>query len=72
MLVNSIRSILAGGIMYALKTYVLIAITDAEIIYGRSNLLKLTPDDRIAMISELSASFEVKKITAINVNKGLN
>lgn len=30
------------------------------------------PDDIIAIISELPANFEVKKITAINVNSGLN
>ena len=28
------------------------------------------PDDRMAMISELSASFEVKNMTAMNVNRG--
>ncbi len=44
----------------------------AEIIYGRNRRLKLMPLESMAMISELSASFEVKKITAINVKRGLN
>ena len=30
------------------------------------------PDESIAMISDLSASFEVKKITVMNTNSGLN
>jgi hypothetical protein len=34
--------------------------------------LKLRPVENIAIISELSASFEVKKITATNTNNGLN
>ena len=33
---------------------------------------KLMPLDSIAMISELSASFDVKKMTAMKVNNGLN
>jgi hypothetical protein len=38
--------------------------------YGRINLLKLTPADIIAIISELPAIFDVKKMTAINTNRG--
>ena len=34
--------------------------------------LKLMPVENIAMISEFSASFEVKKMTAMNTNSGLN
>jgi hypothetical protein len=34
--------------------------------------LKLTPLARIAIISVLVAIFEVKNITAMNVNSGLN
>jgi hypothetical protein len=44
----------------------------AESIKGRKNLLKLTPLLRIEMTSVLLAIFEVKKITAIKVNRGLN
>jgi hypothetical protein len=41
----------------------------AERIYGKSNLLKLIPLARIAIISEFPAIREVKKITAINVSR---
>ncbi|CCZ48037.1 unknown [Bacteroides sp. CAG:661] len=34
--------------------------------------LKLMPVENMAMISEFSASFEVKKMTAMNTNSGLN
>ena len=60
----------------------------ADIPYGNINRLKLIPLASIAIISELSASrevkkitamisefsasLEVKKITAMNVNSGLN
>ena len=43
-----------------------------DIQVGIINLLKLIPLDNMAMISELSASLDVKKITAIKVNSGLN
>ena len=36
------------------------------------DLLKLIPVENMAMISEFSASLEVKKITAMNTNSGLN
>ena len=49
-----------------------IAMIPAEIAYGNINRRKLIPLASIAMISELSASLEVKKITAMNVNSGLN
>ena len=49
-----------------------IAIAHADIIYGTNRRLKLTPLDSIAIISELPAIFDVKKITAIKVNSGLN
>jgi hypothetical protein len=48
------------------------AIIDAEIRYGTIILWKLIPDAKVAMISELSAIFDVKNITAMNVNNGLN
>ena len=44
----------------------------AEIIYGLRSLLKLMPQASIAMISELPANFDVKNITAMNTNSGLN
>ena len=40
--------------------------------YGQSNLLKLMPPARIAIISEFAAILEVKKITVMNTNIGLN
>ena len=49
-----------------------IANNPADSIYGRKNLLKLTPLLRIEMTSVLLAIFEVKKITATKVNNGLN
>jgi hypothetical protein len=42
-----------------------------EIMYGRMSLLNETPAASIEMISELPASFEVKKMTAMNTNSGL-
>ena len=44
----------------------------AEMAYGNISLRKLIPLASMAMISELSANLEVKKITAINVNSELN
>jgi hypothetical protein len=41
----------------------------AEKKYGASNLRKLMPLLRMAMISVSDAIFDVKKITAINVNR---
>jgi len=58
--------------MYALNMKLAIAMIPAEIAYGNINRRKLIPLASIAMISELSASLEVKKITAMNVNSGLN
>ena len=46
--------------------------TAAESKYGTMSLLKLTPLDNMAMISVLEAIFDVKKITAMKVNSGLN
>ena len=48
------------------------AITVAEKIYGTIILWKLIPQDRMAIISELAASLDVKKITVMNTNRGLN
>ena len=39
---------------------------------GRNIRLKLIPVENIAIISEFSASLEVKNMTAINTNNGLN
>lgn len=58
--------------MYAPSRNVAMAITVAEIIYGLSSRRKLMPDDSMAIISELSASLEVKNITAMNTNSGEN
>ena len=42
-----------------------------EIIYGFMSRLNETPAAKMEMISEFPASLEVKKITAMNTNKGL-
>ena len=48
------------------------AMRAAENMYGRIILWKLIPQERIPMISESAAIFEVKKITVMNTNRGLN
>ena len=48
------------------------AIRVAENMYGTIILWKLIPQDRIAMISESAAIFDVKKITVMNTNRGEN
>lgn len=58
--------------MYAPKKNVIIEIIAAETIYGLISLLKLTPAASIEIISEFPASFDVKKITAMKTNRGLN
>ena len=63
---------LVGGIMLLPNTKVIAALTVAPIIYGRNSRRKLTPLDNIAIISQLSAIFEVKKIKDINTNRGEN
>ena len=44
----------------------------AEKMYGTIILWKLTPHERMAMISELAAILDVKNITVMNTNSGLN
>ena len=48
------------------------AINAAENMYGTIILWKLTPQESIATISESEAIFEVKNITVMNTNRGLN
>ena len=48
------------------------AISVAEKMYGTIILWKLIPQDRMAMISESAAIFDVKKITVMNTNNGEN
>ena len=48
------------------------AMRAAENIYGTIILWKLMPHESIAIISELAAIFDVKKITVMNTNSGLN
>ena len=43
---------------------------DDEMTYCLVNLRNERPDESIAVISVLSASFDVKKITAKNINTG--
>jgi hypothetical protein len=40
--------------------------------YGLNILLKLTPDERMAINSDLFAIFDVKKITEMNTKSGNN
>ena len=49
-----------------------IAISVAENIYGTIILWKLIPQERMAMISESAAIFDVKKITVMKMNSGEN
>ena len=69
---NSRRILLAGGMMKFPKIKDIIPNIVAEIKKGRSNLLKLTPLFSMGIISVLLAILEVKKTTAMKVNKGLN
>ena len=48
------------------------AIRKAPAMYGRIMRWKLIPQDRIAIISELAAILDVKKMTVMNTNSGLN
>ena len=50
----------------------MIAIRVAENKYGTIILWKLIPQERMATISESEAIFEVKKMTVMNTNRGLN
>jgi hypothetical protein len=69
---KSTRFALDGGIMKLPNIKVTMAIIVAEIIYGFNRRLKLMPLESIAIISEFDANLDVKKITAINTNSGLN
>ena len=40
--------------------------------YGRNSRLKLMPHASMAIISELPANLDVKKMTAMNTNSGEN
>ena len=53
---------------YKVKT----AMNAADRRYGIIIRLKLIPVENMAIISEFSASFEVKNMIAINTNSGLN
>jgi hypothetical protein len=68
---KSRRLAFAGGIIKLLSNKDKMVKIVAAYMYGRSNLLKLTPLDKMAMISVLYAILEVKNITAINVKSGL-
>ena len=60
------------GITYAPRYKLSAAMSAADTIYGRKSRLKLIPQANIAIISEFPANFEVKKMTAMNTNNGLN
>ena len=69
---NAMRSLFACGMTNRFRARDRSAISVAENMYGTISLWKLIPQLRIATISESEASFEVKKITVMNTNKGLN
>ena len=48
------------------------AISVAEKMYGTIILWKLTPQERMATISVSDAIFDVKNMTVMNTNRGLN
>ena len=48
------------------------AISAAENTYGTIILWKLMPQERMAIISESAAILDVKNITVMNMNIGLN
>jgi hypothetical protein len=58
------------GITKLVRTNVKVAMKKAERKYGHIILLKLIPLFSIAIISVLMAIFDVKKMTAINTNRG--
>ena len=68
---KSILVLLAGGMTKFPKIKEVDARNNAVIIKGRSNLQKLIPLFRMAIISVLLAIFEVKKITEMNMKSGL-
>ena len=69
---KSILSLLDGGIIKLPKTNDSIPNKTAETINGNNNLLKLIPLLSMAIISVLFAILEVKNITEMKINKGLN
>ena len=69
---NSSLTSLAGGIIKLPSVKDKPPIVVAEMMNGRSILLKLTPLPKMEIISVLEAILEVKKITAIKVKSGLN
>ena len=50
----------------------MMAMSVAENMYGTIILWKLIPQERIATISESEAIFDVKNMTVMNTNRGLN
>ena len=69
---NSTLVLLASGMMKRFRHRDNTAMSVAAARYGTIILWKLTPQLRIATISESAAIFEVKKITVMNTNSGEN
>ena len=69
---NSTRVLLDSGMTKRLRYRDMMAMSVAENMYGTIILWKLIPQERIATISVSAAIFEVKKMTVMNTNSGLN
>jgi hypothetical protein len=69
---NSSLILFAGGITMWFRAALNRNIKVAEIKYGYSILIKLTPLDSIAMISVLYAILDVKNITVMKTKSELN
>lgn len=67
---NVVRMVLALGIINALPYHNNKPSKVPPIMYGRSILERLTPEDKIAINSERLAILEVKKITEMKTNNG--
>jgi hypothetical protein len=67
---NEVRIAFALGMMYAFPYQSNRAKKVPPIQYALNILERLTPEERMAINSDLFAIFEVKKITEINTNKG--
>ena len=69
---NSTRVLLDSGMTKRLRYRDMMAMSVAENMYGTIILWKLIPQERIATISVSAAIFEVKNMTVMNTNSGLN
>ena len=69
---NSTLVSFESGMMKRFRPKENTAISAAENMYGTIILWKLIPQERMATISESAAILDVKNITVMNTNRGLN